>query len=69
MWVKVIENPKGKTNTQSGFITIEWRGEKKYLDLVDLLKRQNIYGFRELGTFPWMKSYYYEDTIVDVKYD
>ena len=68
MWIKVIENAKGKENTQSAFLTIECRDEKKYFDLKEMLKKQNFYGYREFQMFPWMQSYNYEDTIVDIKY-
>ena len=54
MWVEVIENPKGKENTQSAFLTVECRDEKKYFDLKELLEKQNFYGYREVASFPWM---------------
>ena len=68
MWVKVIEDSKGPSNTQSGFISIECRNEQTYVELKNLLEKQNVYGYREVATFPWIQSYYYEGTIVDVKF-
>ena len=68
LWVKVIENAKGKNNTQSSFLTVECRDEERYLRLKELMEKQNIYGYRELTCFPWIQSYHYEDTIVDIKY-
>ena len=69
MWVKVIKNSKGPSNTQSGFITIECRDEQKYLQVKELLGKQNIYGYREVPTFPWLQSYYFKNSIVDVKFE
>ena len=68
MWVEVIENAKGERNIQSGFITVECKNETKYVEVKELLEKQNIYAYRELAWFPWMQSYYYEDSIVDVKF-
>ena len=68
MWVKVIEDSKGPSNTQSGFISIECRNEQTYVELKNLLEKQNVYGYREVATFPWIQSFYYEGTIVDVKF-
>ena len=59
---------KGKENTQSAFLTIECRDEKKYFDLKELFQQQNFYGYREVQMFPWMQSYHYEDSIVNIKY-
>ena len=65
--LKSLKMQKEK-KTQSAFLTIECRDEKKYFDLKELLQQLNFYGYREVQMFPWMQSYHYEDTIVDIKY-
>ena len=68
MLVKVIENAKGENNTRFGYLVVECRNKENYSAIKDKLKLQNIYGYQELKIFLWLQDYYYEDTIVDIKY-